>query len=134
MKLIIAKDSVNTDALHAALQQRFGSAYKSLSTSPGYAVVYLDDAATPAQQAEAQAAVAAHDARALTDAQQAAALQAAYEAEGATFEAMLLALWEKVANGKTDADAGITDLKAKREKVKKDAPAIFARAKDPFNF
>lgn len=47
---------------------------------------------------------------------------AAYNAAGVTPDKMIVALYEKIVEGKSDADTGITDMQTKRNKVKTDHP------------
>ena len=48
--------------------------------------------------------------------------EAAYNAAGVTPDKMIVALYEKIVEGKTDAETGITDMQTKRNKVKMDHP------------
>lgn len=51
-----------------------------------------------------------------------AARQEAYQEAGITMEKMAVALWEKIIEGKTDAETGIDDMQAARTLIKINNP------------
>ena len=70
--IIIARASVNVEALDEQLRAALGAVTSGFSLASGSVILHLADKATPAQIDQARAIVTGHDPAALTPSQQAA--------------------------------------------------------------